>query len=143
MDERAAERCDVTAHPRPVFLFSDEAQQFLTSFDSVFQATARSSRVCTLYVTQNLPGMYDAMGGESARHSVDALLGNLRTKVFFSQDDQTTCQVQSEWIGKTKRLMMGSQSQQASPEEVFDFFKPRTRPSASDPAYPAGHHTAN
>lgn len=127
--QRSQERHDVAANPRPVFLFSDEAQQFLTSFDGPFQATARSSRICTLYITQNLPGMYEAVGGESGRHVIDALLGNLRLKVFHAQDDGVTCQWQSELLGKTKRLLFNS-SAQPQTDQPFDLWRPRSNVSA-------------
>jgi type IV secretory pathway TraG/TraD family ATPase VirD4 len=128
--QRSQERCDAAAKARPVFLYSDEAQQFLTQFDAPFQATARSSRVCTLYITQNLSGMYDAVGGEAGRYSIDALLGNLRLKIFCAQDDiSATATWQSELIGKTKKLFFNSGTQSA-PDQSFDFFQPGKHRSA-------------
>ncbi|MEZ6064112.1 MAG: hypothetical protein R3B90_00035 [Planctomycetaceae bacterium] len=38
--QRAVERRNLEEHPRPVFLFVDEFQHFLTSHDSLFQTTA-------------------------------------------------------------------------------------------------------
>ncbi len=119
--QRAMERHDVAVTPRPVFLLSDEAQQFLTSFDAPFQATARSSRVATIYITQNLPGMMEAVGGESGRHAIDALIGNLRLKIFHAQDDATTCEYQSKLIGQTRRYTFNSNVQSPSQKD-FDFF---------------------
>lgn len=119
--QRAMERHDVAFTPRPVFLLSDEAQQFLTSFDAPFQATARSSRVATIYITQNLPGMMEAVGGESGRHAIDALTGNLRLKIFHAQDDPVTCEWQSQLIGQTRRYMFNSNVQSPSQKD-FDFF---------------------
>lgn len=46
--QRAMERRDPQPSLRPVFLWVDEAQQFATSYDMQFQATARSARVCTV-----------------------------------------------------------------------------------------------
>lgn len=121
--QRAQERCDEAAKQRPVFLYSDEAQQFLTSWDASFQATARSSRVCTLYVTQNLPGMWEAVGGEQGRHAVNSLLANLRLKLFCAQDDHESCEFQSELIGKHKQLLYSCNTQ-ANEGQEFDFFRP-------------------
>lgn len=120
--QRAMERCDPALKTRPVFLYSDEAQHFLTKFDGPFQATARSSRVATLYVTQNLPGMYQAAGGESGRYAIDSLLGSLQFKVLCAQDDAQTCEYQSALVGKHKHLFFNCNTQTS--EQNFDFFRP-------------------
>lgn len=74
---------------RPVFQWADESQFFVTSEDALFQQTARSSMVATVYLTQNLPSYFTAIG-ENPCHS---LLGNLQTKVFHCQGDVAT----NEW----------------------------------------------
>ena len=122
--QRAQERCSEELKQAPVFLFCDEATQFFTRTDAAFQATARSSRVCTVYLAQNLAVMYDSVGGEAGRHSIDGLLGNLRLKLLFAQNEASTCQFQSELIGKTRRLLFNSNLQGATTEQ-FDFFNPR------------------
>lgn len=127
--QRSQERCEATRKQTPVFLFSDEAHQFFTRWDGPFQATARSSRVATIYVTQNLPGMYEACGGEAGKHSIHALMSNLRLKVLCAQDCTETCTWQSELIGKTKKLFFNSNSQ-SSPQQEFDFFRPGQQHSA-------------
>jgi type IV secretory pathway TraG/TraD family ATPase VirD4 len=121
--QRAMERGSGSDNLRPVFLFSDEAQQFLISTDAAFQATARSSKVCTVYLTQNLPGMYEAVGGEPGRHVIDSLLGNLRLKVFHAQEEVSTCQYQSELLGQTRRFLFNGNTN-GDAHEHFDFFNP-------------------
>jgi hypothetical protein len=74
---------------RPAFLFADEGQGFITRQDPVFQQMARSAMVSSVYLTQNLPNLYAAIG-ETATHS---FLGNLQTKIFHAQGDPTT----NEW----------------------------------------------
>lgn len=74
---------------RPAFLWADEAQHFITSNDATFQQTARSAMIATVYLTQNLPNFYAAIG-ENATHS---FLGNLQTKVFHANGEPTT----NEW----------------------------------------------
>jgi len=86
----AAERRDTVANPRPVFLWADEAQHFVSPHDAMFQSTARSSRACTVYLTQNLPNLQAEMGGDDARARVDALLGNFQTKIFHANGDSVT-----------------------------------------------------
>lgn len=128
--QRDAERFDVGTHPQPVFLIADEAQNFISrTTDAAFQATARSSLVATILLSQNLPGLYEAVGGESGRHVIDALTGNLRLKLFASQDDLNTCLWQSELLGKIKRFSFNGSSQPRT-DRPFDLFHPRANVSA-------------
>ncbi|MES2387864.1 MAG: TraM recognition domain-containing protein [Bacteroidota bacterium] len=100
----AVERRDVTLHGSPVFQWADEAQFFLTSYEPLFLSTARSSRVSTVYLTQNLPGMLNAAGGESARNEIEAMLGNLQTKIFHANGDPKTNEFAANTVGKTDRF---------------------------------------
>jgi TraM recognition site of TraD and TraG len=100
MWQQAAERRDIKLNPRPIFLWVDEAQNFATEYDMQFQATARSSRACTVYLTQNLPNYYAEMGGEHSKYRVDSLVGNLQTKIFHSNSDPVTNEFAANTIGK-------------------------------------------
>lgn len=84
--QRATERRDTNKHPLPVFMFCDEAHFFSTSYDAIFQSTARSARVATVYLSQNI-GAYYAEIGESETHM---LMGNLQTKIFHANGDTIT-----------------------------------------------------
>lgn len=99
--QQAAERRDTKANPLPVFLWVDEAQNFATEYDMQFQATARSSRACTVYLTQNLPNYYAEMGGEHSKYRVDSLVGNLQTKIWHANSDPSTNEHAAETIGKS------------------------------------------
>jgi len=77
---------------RPVFLWADEAQHFVTDFDAEYQATARSAGGCTVYLTQNRESYRRVLGNDDA---VDSLLGNLQAK-FFCQNSGDT----NEWAAK-------------------------------------------
>ena len=81
---------------RPTFLWADEAHFFINSHDVSFQSTARSSRACTVYLTQMLPSYTDNIGSMT-----NALLGNLQTKIFHQNSDYSTNQYASEMIGKS------------------------------------------
>lgn len=83
---------------RPVFLWADEAQVFVTDFDRGFQEAARSSWAATVYLTQNINNLYTAMTPDHA--PAQALLGNLGTKIFHRNSDHTTNQWASDTIGK-------------------------------------------
>lgn len=69
---------------------------FINSHDVKFQTTARSSRACTVYLTQNLPNYISALG-ENLTYS---LLGNLQTKIFHQNSETKTNKYASEIIGK-------------------------------------------
>jgi hypothetical protein len=99
--QQATERRDVTKNPRPVFLWADESQYFITSYDQKFQTTARSSRACTVYLTQNLPNYLAALGGVNARAKTDSFLGNLQTKIFHANGDSVTNTWAADLISKT------------------------------------------
>ncbi len=99
--QQAAERRSVTDGTTPVFLWVDEAQHFVTEYDMQFQATARSSRACTVYLTQNLPNYYAVMGGTQSKYRVDSLMGNLQTKIWHANSDPMTNENAAETIGKS------------------------------------------
>ena len=113
--QRAVERRDSKAHPRPVFLWADEAHLFVTRHDAEFQSTARSSRCATVYLTQGLPNYHATLGGPSSGEA-ESLLANLSTKVFHANGDVTT----NEWAQRlfastwTTRGAFGSSSQRAA-----------------------------
>src|SRR5205814_2119261 len=83
--QRSSERRDPSRHGVPAFLWADEAQLFATSHDAIFQGTARSARVATVYLTQSLPGYHAAIGaGGNGQAFVHALTANLATKIFHA-----------------------------------------------------------
>lgn len=96
----SVERRDIKANGRPIFLYQDEGQEFVIENDTRFQTTARSSRVATVLITQNLANIYAAMGGDKAEYRVKSLLGNLSTKIFHANGDVDTNLYASKLIGK-------------------------------------------
>ena len=83
---------------RPCFLWVDESQNFATEYDMQFQATARSSRACTVFLTQNLPNYYAEIGNQ---HRVNSLLGNLQTKIWHANSDPETNENAADVIGRS------------------------------------------
>lgn len=98
------DRKTAEASIRPLFLYADESQFFLSNYDSLFQSTARSSRTCTVYLTQNLPSYHAVLGGSNARAEAEAFLGNLQTKVWHANGDPVTNTWAAESIGKTRQV---------------------------------------
>ncbi|MCW5921440.1 MAG: TraM recognition domain-containing protein [Saprospiraceae bacterium] len=114
MFQQAAERRDVGKHPIPVFLWADEVQLFVNPYDQIFLTTARSKRVATVFLTQNISNYLAVMGaGMESKAKVDSLLGNLSTKIFHANMDAETNEYASRLIGNAL-LPAGSESRQIS-----------------------------
>jgi len=77
---------------RPVFLWADEAQNFVSDFDAEYQAVARSAGGCTVYLTQNRESYRRILGSDD---TTDALLGNLQCKFWCQNSGET-----NEWASK-------------------------------------------
>jgi len=100
--QTSCERRDISTNPRPIFIFADESPAVYTSYDREFQNTARSSRACTVYLAQNLPNYFAALGGESAgKLETEAFLGNLATKIFHANICKTTNDYASDLISRS------------------------------------------
>ena len=96
--QMAAEQRNVKANPRPLLWYIDEAADLVNDYTAKFLSTSRSARVASCLCSQNLPGLMAAMGGESGRHSVMAMIANTGTRVFHSQGDIETNRYASETI---------------------------------------------
>ncbi|MDW3191253.1 MAG: TraM recognition domain-containing protein [Cytophagales bacterium] len=92
---------DQEEDPKPVGFWVDEYQQFCShKTDSLFSATARSSWVATVYITQNITSLYYVMGNDQPEAKAKSLLGNLNLKIFASNDNYDTNVWASNMIGK-------------------------------------------
>jgi hypothetical protein len=96
--ERRPRGDERTRHP--CFVWADEFQHFLTSYDPLFQQTARSSKTLSVYIGQNIPSILSALGGESSRSFMNNLLGNLVTQIFHANAETETNQYASKVIGE-------------------------------------------
>ncbi|MEM9167994.1 MAG: TraM recognition domain-containing protein, partial [Planctomycetota bacterium] len=99
--QQSVERDKIDAKTRGMFIYADEAQEFLTAQDKRFQATARSARVATVYLTQNLPALQARLGSEA---EVNGLLGNLQTKIFCQNADPSTNKYAEQLFGDQDRF---------------------------------------
>ncbi|TWT45294.1 AAA-like domain protein [Phycisphaerae bacterium RAS1] len=109
--QRQIERRNVGASPRPVFLWADEAQHFITSYDMQFQTTCRAARVATVYLTQNVSNVYAALGGgDKGRAETDSLFANLNTKVFHANGDPVTNEWAASLIGRSRQFLASGNS---------------------------------
>lgn len=95
--QKAVLRRDVTASPRAVFLWEDEASNFCYGFDRNFQEQARGFRCACVKLCQNIDSFYAAFGGGdvAAKAETDSLLACLNTKIFHANTGET-----NEWAAK-------------------------------------------
>ena len=99
--QRAVERRKIDLLSRPVFLWADEAQHFVNEQDVMFLTTARSSRACAVFLTQNLANYYLRFGGSKSSEALtSSLLGNLITKIFHSNTCAITNRYASDLFAK-------------------------------------------
>ncbi len=90
---------------RPFFIWADEFENFATSYDNLFQKTARSSKAITVYIGQNIPGILASLGGQTGEPFMRALLGNLTTQIFHANAEPQTNLYAAETIGKDWRKL--------------------------------------
>lgn len=115
--QRAAERRKVSDDSRPVFLWADESQNFVTSYDSHFQSVSRSARVCSVYLTQNFPNYLRMLPGGKGQAEIHSLLGNFQTKIFHANTEQTTNQYASDIIAKSRQIKSSFSSSTSDNEQ--------------------------
>lgn len=97
--QKAWEQRNLKENDRPLFIYADEAHEFIHEGDKAFQAACRSKRIAVFYLTQNLAGFYSCMGGAKADYNVKALLGTFSSKIFLANVDVDTNIFSSDLIG--------------------------------------------
>ncbi len=91
--QQATEARIVGPNTRPTFCFCDEAQTFVSTNDSTFLMTARSSRACVVYLTQALPNFRSALG----KAETASLIANLVTRIHH----QNVCTETNTWASES------------------------------------------
>jgi type IV secretory pathway TraG/TraD family ATPase VirD4 len=82
---------------RPVFVWADEAaENFLSRGDSAFQAVARASAGCTVYLAQNINQYRKRLGDNDA---FESFISNLQNK-FFHQVTGPTAKWAADLLGE-------------------------------------------
>lgn len=117
--QRSIERRDSRTNPRPVLLWADEAQNFITSYDSQFQTTCRAARVATVLLSQNVSNFYGGLGGnDKARAEADSLFANLNTKILHANGDAVTNEWAARMIGRCRQFFVNANSSEQSTGNV-------------------------
>jgi len=88
---------------RPLFLFSDEAQETVSSYDGEFLGMCRGSKCCVTYLTQSLPTYFAKIGGDNPRDAATSLVGKFMTHVFHSNACAETNEYAARVIGKVMK----------------------------------------
>lgn len=120
--KRAILERDVTQFPRPAFLWADEAQNFISSFDYQYQAVARSARAITVYLTQNLDNFIAKLGGSQALSETNSFVSNLTNRIAHTNRNYATnnalVEGSQEWVTtasySTGQGLVGGQQASAS-----------------------------
>ena len=99
----AAQSERVTEKTRPVMLYMDEAQTFLSATDADLLATARGSKICPVFITQDYPTFFAKMGKEDA----ESLIGKFGTRIFHANSSHATNVAASDLIGKVQKFHVG------------------------------------
>jgi hypothetical protein len=114
--QRTFERLPVTPDRRPVFIWADEAQNFVTSYDCQFLATSREVRVCSVNLTQNISNYYAVLGGDTrGKAETDSLIANFGTKIFHANGDPVTNQWAADFIGRSWHTRFGTSQSESYP----------------------------
>ena len=94
--------------PRALVIAADEDQYFvLPNQDTLVQSVARESRLISLCMTQSIPTLRAAVGGESARDEVESLISNHGLKIFCNGSDRETNFYASNLCGAEWEDIMG------------------------------------
>jgi hypothetical protein len=110
---RRAQPTDGT-YLRPVFLWADEYQNFVSPFDFMFASVCRSASACMAVMVQNRESLVTVLDKEPM---VDSLCSNLGCK-FFCQNTGNTNAWASRLIGESWTRVQGVSAN--SPAQAFD-----------------------
>ncbi|MCB9842324.1 MAG: hypothetical protein H6812_03610 [Phycisphaeraceae bacterium] len=90
--QRAVEAAGRGPESRPVFLWADEAQNFITPGMADFVQTVRESKAACVFLTQARSNYLHALGSQHVA-GVESFLGIVKTKIFHCNGDPET----NEW----------------------------------------------
>jgi hypothetical protein len=82
---------------RPVFMVSDEYQEFVTSTDAEFYAQSREPKCCTIVATQSYTSLLNSL---KEKDTVQTVIQNLINKIWLRTDDLFTVEEAQKQLGK-------------------------------------------
>jgi type IV secretory pathway TraG/TraD family ATPase VirD4 len=82
---------------RPVFMVSDEYQEFVTATDAEFYAQSREPKCCTIVATQSYTSLINTL---KDKDTVRTVTQNLINKIWLRTDDLFTVEEAQKQLGK-------------------------------------------
>jgi hypothetical protein len=82
---------------RPLFMISDEYQEFVTATDAEFYAQSREPKCCTIVATQSYTSLINTL---KDRDTVRTVTQNLINKIWLRTDDLFTVEEAQKQLGK-------------------------------------------
>ena len=113
MWQRAVKARITKNNQRPVFLWADECQEFVTQSDRPFLNVMRSQYATVVYLTQNIPNMVKLLGKEGT----DALLSGFRNFLYHQNDCTKTNSWAAEKVGREWQAKYSFNTQTAGEQE--------------------------
>lgn len=95
----AMQRQTIEKDTRPVAIWADEYQYFLSKTDAELLSTARSARLSCVFITQDIPTLH-AQIGHTSEKVADSILAKFGTRVFHANTCRTTNQYAADTVGK-------------------------------------------
>lgn len=120
--QRAALRQDPSQPRNPVVIWADEAQFFaVPGVDAMVQSVARQAKLITVAITQSIPTIVTALGGQDAETEAMAWIGNFQTRITCANSCSRTNQFFSEACGEVREAMMNTHGPQQDYDLVDDW----------------------
>lgn len=108
---------------RPVLVWMDDAQLFLTEEDVEVQTVARQSGLINFLITQSIPVMQEAFGGgPRAEQQVNAILGQMQTKFICQQGCPVSNEAMSRLLGTSRQTLMSGSAPTGHYDAIGDMF---------------------
>jgi hypothetical protein len=112
-------------------IVGDEASLWVTPCDAAFLSRCRSHGGAMIYACQSLANYREALPGERALQAIKAIMGNFKSRLFFSLSDYETAEDAANLVGKELTTFMGGGVQ----TPAFDVFKIGHKPPASNSSF--------
>lgn len=130
MWQRVVEARDISNNKRPVFVYSDEAQRFITVSDRHFLNVMRGKLATTVYLTQIIGNIYGAIDNDNA----DALMGTFQNFIFHKNTDHKTNawaseKIAREWQQSVSVSVQNAAEAQQGSTSVGEAYRHRLEPS--------------
>ena len=109
---------DTRHKERFIFLWSDESQETVNSYDGEFLSLSRQSKCCVTYLSQSLPSYVAKIRGDTPKEDAEGLVGKFVTHIYHSNACATTNEYAARVLG---RVMTRRGSYSAGSSESINY----------------------